>query len=313
MLAIHISRDTLKFAQLVNFKGTPFIESLGKLSIKEGLQVPDTTNSEVILGLAEQITNIRNSAEFPDNATHIVIDSDWFPLSIHQVDSVLDHSEKEKYLTWRMSEMLETAYDQYSLVHQVLRQVDATSDEYLSLGIPHSFSTWIDKIVSPSELGTKNVILDIQALGDMLAVSGQLDSDGGIQVVMENQENAIRCHIFQNLEFCALFHAALNWDYTITVDNVRGNSKMVDQVAEALGRALKGKQNPDNAITNLFYFNSSGDPAVLHNLAKYGTSCQKLNLADHFNFRDPDFENIDEYAVVLGALSVEIQERFSED
>lgn len=313
MLAIHISRDTLKYAQLVNFKGTPFIESLGKVSIKEGLQIPDTTNSEVIRGLAEQIANIRNSAEFPDSTTHIVIDSDWFPLSIHPVDSVLDRTETENYLKWRMSEMLESAFNQYSLVHQKLSEIDSASNEFLSLGIPHTFKEWLDKIVSQSDLETRNVILDIQALGDMLAASGLIDSEGGIQVILENQESGIRCHIYQNLEFCGLFHAALNWDYKITVDNIRGNSVLIDQVTKSIARALKGKRDPDNTVTNLFYFNSTGDDAVLHNLEKYPDTCKKLDLVNHFNFRDPDLENIDEFAVVLGALSVEIQERFSED
>ena len=76
----------LKFAQLVNFKGTPFIESLGKVSIEE-LQSPDMSSTQVIMSLAEHIATIRNSAEFPDTATHLVIDSDWFPMGIHPVDS----------------------------------------------------------------------------------------------------------------------------------------------------------------------------------------------------------------------------------
>ena len=74
MLAIHISRSTIKFAQLVNFKGTPFIESLGKVSLSEELHNPDMTNTQAIMSLAEQISSIRNSAEFPDTTTHLVID-----------------------------------------------------------------------------------------------------------------------------------------------------------------------------------------------------------------------------------------------
>ncbi len=133
MLAIHISHDTLKYAQLVNFKGTPFIESLGKVSIKGGLRIPDTTNTEVIRSLAEQISSIRNSAEFPDSSTHIVIDSDWFPLLVHQVDEVLKGADQDKYLKWRVTEMLENATSQYSILHQELNRSAGNEVELLGL------------------------------------------------------------------------------------------------------------------------------------------------------------------------------------
>ncbi len=155
--------------------------------------------------------------------------------------------------------------------------------------------------------------MDIQALGDMLTASGQLDPEGGIQLVLENRESIIVCHIFRDQEFCGLFHASLNWDYKITIDHVRGNLELINQIKEAIEKALKGKQDPENVFTNLFYFNSTGDSAVLGNLEKYEKSCQPLDLVRHFNFRDPEYENIDEFAVVLGALSVEIQEHFSEN
>ncbi len=313
MLAIHISHDTLKYAQLVDFKGIPFIESLGKVNIKDGLQIPDTTNAEVIRGLAEQITAIRNLAEFPDNNTHIVIDSDWFPMLIHQVDDALTGADLEKYLKWRMTEMLENAVSQYKLVHQELNDSIDNGVEYLSLGIPQSFDSWIGKVFSPSELDVKQVIMDIQAIGDLFSTSGLLDSEGGIQVLLENRKDTIYCHIFQDNEFKGLFHASLNWDYKITLDHVRGDYQMITQIKTAIEQAIKGKRDPENVLTNLFYFNSSGDATVLKNLTQYENSCRTLDLAHHFNFRDPDFENIDEYAIVLGALSIEIQEQSSED
>jgi len=313
MLAIHISQDTLKYAQLVNFKGTPFVESLGKVSIKDGLQMPDTANAEVIHALSEQIAQIRNSAEFPDNTTHIVIDSDWFPVIVHHVDGVLDGPDRDKYLKWRITEMLETATSQYTMIHQELSRSTDDGVEYLSVGIPHSFDSWVEKVFKPSELTVKQVILDIQAIGDMLTASGQLDPEGGIQVILENRENSIHCHIYKDQEFKGLFHASLNWDYKITLDHVRGDLKLITQVKDAVARAIKGKKDPENVLTNLFYFNSSGDSAVLNNLSRYENSCHTLDLVHQFNFRDPGFENIDEYAVVLGALSSEIQERFSED
>ncbi len=313
MLAIHISYDTLKYAQLVNFKGTPFIESLGKITLKDGLLIPDTTNTEVIRSLADQISNIKSSAEFPDNSTHIVIDSDWFPLLVHEIDGAMNDVDRDKFLKWRLGEMLENAQSQYTLIHQELSQTQASSVKFLSLGIPQSFDDWLDRVIAPSELKINNVILDIQAIGDMLTASGQLDPEGGLQVVMENKENAIACHLYQGQEFSGLFRAALNWDFKITMDHVRGDLKLITEVKTAIEQALMGKRDPENVLTNLFYFNSTGDTAVLSNLGNYESCCQSLDLVDHFNFRDPDFDNIDEYAVVLGALSLEIQERFGED
>ena len=313
MLAIHITHDSLKFAQLVNFKGTPFIESLGKVSIKEGLQVPDMSNAEVIVSLAEQIAKIRNSAEFPDNSTHIVIDSDWFPLGIHRVDSALSGADLNKFLKWRMDEMLESASSQFSFVHQELSRSADNGVDYLTLGIPASFDPWIQKIFGPSELEIKNVITEIQAIGDILAASGQLDLDGGLQVVLENRANNIACHLYQNQDFIGLFQASLNWDYKITIDHSRGDYQLITQVKESIERAIQGKRDPENVITNLFFYTSAGDETVLNNLQKYPDTCKTLNLEKHFNFRDTEFKNVDEYAVVLGALSMEIQERFHED
>jgi len=313
MLAIHISRRSIKFAQLVNFKGTPFIESLGKVSLEQELQNPDMTNTQFVLSLAEKIFNIRNSAEFPDNSTHLVIDSDWFPLGIHPVDASLSGNDLTKYLKWYIKEMLEGSESQYSTIHQELNRSSGKATQYLSIAIPHSFETWLDRIMAPSELELKKVITDMEAVGNMLTATKLLDIEGGIQVVMENRENTLNCHMFQNQEFSGMFHGSLNWDYKITLDHVRGDVNLIQLVKEAIERAVKGKRDPDNVITNLFYFSSTGDPSLLNNLQNYEASCQKLNLANHFNFRDPDTENIDEYAVVLGALNVEIQERFSED
>ncbi len=313
MLAIHISHDTLKYAQLVNFKGTPFIESLGKVNLKEGMLIPDTENSAIVMALGEQIATIRNSAEFPDNTTHVVFDSDWFPLDMAKVDSVLVDRDREKFLKWRMTEMLESAISQYSIVHQELVGPPENGVDFLSIAVPVSFNTWVEKVFAQSELSVKKVTMDIQSIGDILTASGQMDTAGGIQVVMDNRDNTIACHIFQHQEICGIFQANLNWDYKVTLDYVRGDAVLIEQVREAIERAIKGKRDPDTVITNLLYYSSTGDPAVLANLKKYEDSCSPLDLGQHFNFRDPDFENIDEYAVVLGALSGEIQERFNED
>lgn len=313
MLAIHISRKMLKFAQLVNFKGTPFIESLGKVSIEEDLQSPDMSNTQVIMSLAKHIATIRNSAEFPDTATHLVIDSDWFPMGVHPVDAMLSWKDLSKYLQWYMKEMLERSESQYSVIHQELSRSSAKSAQYLSLAIPQNFDVWLDRIIGPSELELKNVITEMEALGNVLAASNLMDIEGGIQVILENRENTLNCHMYQNQEFSGLFHGSLNWDYKITLDHVRGDSNLINLVKDAIERAIKGKRDPDNVITNLFYFSSTGDPSLLINLENYPESCKPLSLRDHFNFREPDTDNIDEYAVVLGALNVEIQERFSED
>ena len=313
MLAIHISHDSLKYAQLVNFKGTPFIESMGKIALKEGLLLQDVNNAEVIRILADHISGIRNSAEFPDNSTHLVIDSDWFPILVHQADGVLEGKDLAKYLKWRIQEMLESASSQYRTTHQELRRDSEGGKQYLSISTPVSFNEWVDKISASSELSIQNVVLEIQALGDILSASNQLDEEGGLQVILENQDGKIRCHAYQDQEFIAVFHAAVNWDYKLTVDYSRGDAKLVSSLVDAIEKAIKGKLNPDNVITNIFYLSSSGDPALLNNLTKYTPTCKPIDLVHHFNFKDPEFDNVDEYAVVLGALSTEIQERFSED
>ncbi len=313
MLAIHISHDTLKYAQLVNFKGTPFIESLGKVSLKEGLHIPDMSNTEVVMALADKIATIRNSAEFPDNTTHVVVDSDWFPAGVHQVDGVLSGGDLDKYLKWYMREMLEGAISKYSLVHQELNRSEDNVVEYLSMAIPDELDDWLKKIFAPSELELKNVITEIQAIGNVLSASKLMDSDGGIQMILENRDGIIHCHLYQNQEFIGLFQGSLNWDFKITLDHIRGNHKLIGQIKDALEKAVKGKADPDNVVTNIFYYTSSGDSTLLNNLKRYENSCQPLNLVDHFNFRDPEFDNVDEYAVVLGALNAEIQERFNEN
>lgn len=313
MLAIHISRDTLKYAQLVSFKGVPFVESLGKISIKAGLQIQNTTNAEVTRNLAEQIASIRNSAEFPDNSTHLVIDSDWFPVLLHGVDGVLSDGDIDKYLAWRMSEMLDNTASQFRIVHQKLADSDEQEHQYLSLGIPKSFDSWIEKVMGPSDLEVNQVIMDIQALGDLLSASGQLDPEGGIQVILENQQDAIRGHIYENQDFKGYFSGSFDSERSVTLDLVQGDRKWIRGIVRSVERALQGRGNPDNVLTTLFFFTSTGDTANVNNLNGYKDSCKPLDLHKHFNFRDPEFNNIDEYAVVLGALSPELSESIVED
>jgi hypothetical protein len=312
MLAIHISRKTLKYAQLVNFKGTPFVESLGKMAVKEGLRTPDTTSAEVIRGLSEQISEIRNSAEFPDTSTHLVIDSDWFPMLVHEVDEVLSKSDIDKYLEWRIREMLESSGEHYRLLHQELSSTDKTRHKYLSIGIPQTFDIWVNKVTEPSDLEVKNVTLDIQALGDLLARADLLDLEGGIQVILENKAGSVTCYIYKGKDYEGHFQATMDGDRKLTLSYTRGDSKLINSILSAIEAALRGTQDPDTVITNLFYFTSTGDDSLLNNLQLFDTSCRPLNLVEHFNFRDPEYANIDEYAIVLGALSVEIAGGFDE-
>ena len=313
MLAIHISRDTLKYAQMVNFKGTPFIESLGKIDLEGLLTVPDTTNAEVTRALAEKIAAIRSSAEFPDNSTHFVIDSCWFPALVHEVDGELEEGDQEKYLDWRVREMLDAGAENYRFVHQALASKDAFGHNFFSLAIPNTLHTWIERISRPSELEVQNVSIDAQALGELLSITNLLDPEGGLQVVLENKQDRVDCWVFQNLDFAAYYQAVIGAENRLTVGLVRGDNDLVSRVANAVGRALNGEQNPDTALTTLYYFNSSGGVGRLTNLGNYPDSCKPLNLVEKFNFREPEHPNIDEYAVVVGALSNEIGAGTRED
>lgn len=314
MLAVHILHNRIRFAQLVNFKGTPFIETLGEVEMKSSLKISDLNNGEMIRLLSDHLVSIRNSAEFPDNSVHLVLDSDWFPSMVHTVDDVLEGRDLHKYLEWRTREMLESNTDQYKIVHQSLGHTKSgEQSRYYTVCVPHSLDEWVEKVFHTSELEVKDVILDIQAAGDMLTAAELLLSDGGIQVVLENRENGVKCFVYKDQEFYGLIHASLNWDYKLTPDYVRGDVEVMSDIASAIEKALKGKGNPDNALTHLFYLTTTGDPELLSNLSQYDDSCRELKLVKHFNFRDPEFDNIDTYALVLGALHREIRERFNED
>jgi len=313
MLAIHISKDTLRYAQLVNFKGTPFIESLGKMDLGDLLQVPDTSNAEVTRALAEKIAEIRDSAEFPDNSTHLVIDSSWFPTLIHNVDEELTASDREKFLDWRFRELLDTSSENYRIVHQALTSQGAVDQKFLSIGIPNSFSSWVDKISRPSELDVQNVILDIQSLGDLLSTTHLLEGDDNLQVILDNRSEGFTCWLFKSSDYVGHLHAVMDLEGKLSVDLMRGDPDLVKRVARAVELALNGDQNPDTALAHIFYFSSTGSASTLTNLQNYPESCQPLKLVERINFRDPEFPNIDEYAVVVGALSDEIRTGLSED
>lgn len=313
MLAIHISRDTIKYAQLVNFKGTPFIESLGKVDLEDMLQFPDTSNAEITRSLSEKIVNIRNSAEFPDNATHIVIDSSWFPSLIHQVENELTDTDRDKYLTWRFTEMLDSTADHYKFTHQPLGSEDGATTTYLSIAIPNTFNTWVERITKASELAVQSVLTDVQALGDLLAATGNLDGEGNLQVVLENRSSGLKCSLYKDQDLAASFHADIDDTLALTPTVVRGEQALIKRVMRSIERALRGEQNPDTVLSKLFYFTSNGRENMVANLVSYPESCQELDLIGSFNFREPEFPNIDEYAVVVGALSQELETESSED
>lgn len=312
MLAIHISKDAIKYAQLVNFKGTPFVESLGKMDLDGLLTFADTGNAEITRTLAEKIAEIRNSAEFPDNSTHLIIDSTWFPTLIHDLDEDLGSLDREKYLNWRLREMLDTGSDNFRFIHQELARSNGKQN-FLSLGIPNSFDTWVDKISRPSELEVKQVIMDVQSIGDLLSTTHLLDGQGNLQVVLENKSEGIACWLFKDTEFTGFFHANLDLENKLSPGLMRGDQENIKRVIRAIERALGGVQNPDTALNHIFYFSSSGSTNTLANLQNYPDSCQPLKLVERFNFRDPEYPNIDEYAVVVGALCEEIRTGLGED
>ncbi|MCF7904931.1 MAG: hypothetical protein K9M49_07220, partial [Candidatus Marinimicrobia bacterium] len=258
MLAIHIARDTIKYAQLVNFKGAPFIESLGKVDLEDILQFPDTSNAEITRSLSEKIVSIRNSAEFPDNATHLVIDSSWFPTLVHAVEDELSEADRDKYLEWRFTEMLDSTADHYKFTHQPLGTGNGTTTSYLSVAIPNTFNTWVERITRASELAVQNVIMDIQALGELLAATGKLDSEGNLQVLLENHVHGITCTVFSDKDFMASFQADLDDSLTVTPTVVKGEHALIKRIVKALERALRGEQNPDTALSKIYYFTSNG-------------------------------------------------------
>ncbi len=310
MLAIYLTDECVSYAQLVNYQGEPFVESTGSIELKEGMHPSVADDPEIRKYLADTIAKIRNSTEFPDNSAHIITDSSWFPLIFHRVDEVLTQKDLEKFLQWRASEMLDKAGTQFDLIHQPVER-GADYNLYLTMARPHGFIPWIEKILAPSDLTIDRVLLDIEAIGDLLSFTGEIPTPERI-VVVENRKHMLRCRVYQGQDIQAVFDIAVSWDYHMLLERVRGDSKLVESITEFLRRALQDPTATNPKVAKLFLFTTDGERSIEENLLKnkYITA---LDLKRYFKFRDPENVSPDSLAVPLGVLGAEIRDRFNAD
>ena len=312
MLAIYLTDESLLYAQLVNYQGEPFIETTGQVSLREGIHPSDAGNPELRQYLSGVISQIRNAAEFPDTNAQIIVDSTWFPLVFHEVDSILTPRDLDKYLSWRGQEMLDKAMGQYDLIHQPLGvDEEGSGIPFLTIARAHGLTEWIHKIVAPSELKIDRIMLDLEAGGEVLNMAGELDGDRPV-ILLENRRDQFRCRVYRNREIAGVFDITASWDYRLVAERVRGDRKLLMRLIKFLTRSLKEPDHEHPAPGKILTFQAGGDKAILKNLLK-NEYVNSLDVKHCFKFRDTELEAPETYAIPLGTLAQEIRERFDAD
>jgi len=312
MLAIYLTDDQIGYAQLVNYQGKPFIESSGCVDLKQGISPSDAGNPELRGHLGETIASIRNNTEFPDSKTYVIIDSSWFPLQFHAVDTVLTDKDLIRYLGWRSQEMLDQAVEQFDLIHQPLAApILGGMRQYMSLARPQGIPAWIDRILEASELEVERIVLDLEAVGALLGYMGKLQQDQQV-LVLENRKDMLRARVYAHQDIQMVFDLGLSWDYHVLPERVRGDRAYVDRVVHSLRNVFRDPGAELEDIGKVLVYTSDGDPGMISNLLQH-PAVDLLDPTDHFQFRDPELKSAQPYVIPLGILALEIQERFHAD
>lgn len=312
MIGTQFTDGLVRYAQLVDYQGLPYIEALGNFSTQVDMNPSRWSRTNIRYEITEIVETIKSRVDFPDRQALAVVESKWFPHMFQKVDSELPGGDREKFLNWQFHEAYDLDPREFNMIHQRLYgRNDNHYLHYFTVAIPGEFRQTFQTGFDKAGLTLSGVQLDSISAVDMLSYAGHLRH---LERILLIGCEGVQYHMIQidkgEVTGTADFSIGKNSD--IGFDVLRGDWSDVDRILIFLHTLLKGNPRRTSPVDHIYLY---GRPLELDRWERFlkGPDVSLFNPTQVFHLRERKIRNGSQYTELLGSISSVIRERFRED
>jgi|FLOH01.1.fsa_nt_gi hypothetical protein len=299
MLSVLFTESELRFSQVVDFRGEPYVESFGVIPFSDIIKVD---NASITLTWAESLKNLHKKLGYPEKKIIAVFPAQSFSYCFQMVDAALPENEKIRFLNWQGHEILDFNNDSDTLVHQKLSRVDS-SELFISVAFPTSLKDNLSTACERSEFQITELIFDIQGMGQLLQYGQLFDHENTYCLNIDKHSNHYLIKFHQN-ELAGVIDLKLQNNGVLRPLLYRGNQIKAESEVKYFSDVIKGVADfKDSSDRRVIFNGRNPDEDSSH---AYG-----YDFSGIFNFRHSiEGKNLNQFASTLGALVPGILVRF---
>ena len=312
MIGAQFSDGFVRYAQLVDYQGLPYIEALGNFKTQIDFNPNRWSRSNIRYEITEIIESIKAKVDFPDRQAVAVVEANWFPHFYQKIDRELPDEDRLKLLNWQFDEAFDLYPGSFKMVHQRLHGDEQGEYlQYFTIAIPEDFRQTFQVGFDKAGLTLSRVEMDTTAAVDMVSYAG----------LMRHMENILliacdgvqyRMSLLVKGELVATADFSIGRNSDIGVDIVRGAWPDLDRILIFLHTLLKGNPRRTSPVDRTLLY---GRPLELDRWERLlkGPEISLFNPTNVFHLRDTKVVNGSQYVELLGSISQVIRERFDEN
>ncbi|OIO67465.1 MAG: hypothetical protein AUJ47_00095 [Candidatus Marinimicrobia bacterium CG1_02_48_14] len=312
MIVAQFTDGLVRYAQLVDYQGLPYIEALGNFQTPIDMNPSRWMRTNIRYEITEMVETIKSKVDFPDRQAVAVVEGKWFPHLFQKVDSELPLEDREKFLDWQFRETYDLAPDSAHIVHQRLSGHFIGSQlNYFSIAIPEEFRQAFSVGFDKAGLTLTRIELDAFAAADMLSYAGNMRH---LERILLIGCEAVEYHmnLIEKGEIVGIADFTIGHNSEIGIDVLRGDWSDIDRIIIFLQTLLKGNPRRTSPVDHTYIY---GRPLELDRWERLlkGPEVSLFNPAQAFHLREPKVRNSSQYTELLGTTSNLIRMRFNED
>lgn len=312
MIVAQFTDGLVRYAQLVDYQGLPYIEALGNFTTQIDMSPSRWMRTNIRYEITDMVESIKSKVDFPDRQAVAVVESKWFPHLFQKVDSELPIEDREKFLDWQFQESYDFTPEAAHVVHQRLAgRVTSTHLNYFSIAIPEEFRQAFTIGFDKAGLALSRIELDTFSAVDMLAYAGHMRHlDRILLIGCEGLQ--YHMSLIEKGEIVAIADFTIGHNSEIGVDVLRGDWTDIDRIIIFLQTLLKGNPRRTSPVDHTYIY---GRPLELDRWERLlkGPEISLFSPTQAFHLREPKVRNSSQYTELLGTVSNLIRKRFNED
>ncbi len=312
MIGAQFSDGLVRYAQLVDYQGLPYIEALGNFKTQVDFNPNRWLRTNIRYEITEMVETIKNKIDFPDRQAIAVVETNLFPHRYQKIDFELPSEDRLKLLNWQFQEAFDLNPENFKMVHQRLYGVEEPNFlHFFTIAIPVEFRQTFQTAFDKAGLALSRVDLDSLAAIDMLSYAGHMRHLD--QILMVGCDG-IQYHLLLVVqgELIATADFSIGANSEIGIDVVRGEWPDLKRIVNFLHGLLKGNPRRSSPVDHTFLY---GRPLELDRWERLlkGPEITLFNPTQAFHLRDTKVLNASQYVELLGSISRMIRERFDEN